>query len=280
MKVFLTQLRGHSHDFRINFERVSRLLDGVRSGFSPGDVLVLPELVGGESGRSEYEAFTTELACRLGCYVVAGSHHEKRKGKRINCGVVADPGGKIISRYEKFRPYGIESKFGIAPGSITGRFEVGGCRVLVLICADFWYSEFFLSRLKPRPDLILVPTFSISLRASPRAARSLWRSMAVSRAYEFGVYVGISDWAYPCDYHGLKSSSVAGLADPRPQNHGGFFSKVGRRSILAHTLDLNRLRELREHRATHAFLSDETLTGKFVVGNRRQRPIHRTLPPN
>jgi hypothetical protein len=86
--------------------------------------------------------------------------------------------------------------------------------VLVLICADFWYSEIFLSRLSPRPDVILVPTFSASSRTTPRAARSLWKSMAVSRSYEFGVYVGISDWRHPAEYHGLKSSSVAGLADP------------------------------------------------------------------
>ncbi len=274
MKVFLTQLHAHSDDFRRNFERIRHLAENSPYGFSSEDVLVLPELVGGESERPEYERATSSLARHLGCYVVGGSHHEERHGGRVNSGSVAAPSGEIISRYEKLRPYGVESKLGVVPGKLTGQFNIGDCRVLVLICADFWYSEVFLSRLMPRPDLILVPTFSISSRASPLAARSLWRSMAVSRAYEFGAYVGISDWAYPSEYHGLKSSSVAGLADPRPHSHDGFFSKLGRRKIDGHSVDLRRLRELRQHRSNHAFLSDETLTGNFLnpsAGKSRSR---------
>lgn len=258
MKLFLTQLSAYSHEFTRNFERVRRLVEPSRSKFESNDVLLLPELVGGESDRAQYENFTGDLARGLGCYVVAGSHHEQRH--RVNGGAVADPSGKIISHYEKLRPYGVESKLGIVPGSLTGQFEIDGCRVLVLICADFWYSV-FLSRLKVRPDVILVPTFLISSRATPHAARSLWKSMAVARAYEFGVYVGISDWGYPCEYHGLKSSSVAGLADPRSRTHDGFFSNLGRRRIDRFTVDLERVRELRQHRSNHAFLSDERLTG-------------------
>ena len=271
MKVFLTQLRTHSADFGRNRDQVVRLAERCDERFSARDILLLPELVGGESKRDEYQSFACHLARGLGCFVVAGTHHDKNNGRKINCGVVADPAGAIVSRYDKLRPYGIESKLGISPGSEVGTFSVGDCRVLVLVCADFWYSNVFLQRLEPRPDLILVPTFSISLRATPHAARSLWRSMAISRAYEFGVYVGISDWAHPCDYHGLKSSSVAGFADPRPHNHDEFFLRLGRRSIAAHTLDLARLRELREHRATHAFLSDENMTGNYS-GTNWQRP--------
>ncbi len=267
MKVFLTQLRAHSHDFRKNFDAVIRIVESSQSRFSSEDVLLLPELVGGESAREQYESFTSDLARGLGCYVVAGSHHDGKRERRINRGAVADPTGAIVSRYDKLRPYGIESQLGIGPGSATGNFDIAGCRVLVLVCADFWYSGVFLSLLNPRPDLILVPTFSISLRDSPRAARPLWRSMAVSRAYEFGVYVGISDWAYPSEYHGLKSSSVAGLADPRPREHDGFFSRLGRRSVAGYPVDLDRLREFREHRESRAFLSDEALTGNIPIGN-------------
>jgi hypothetical protein len=86
--------------------------------------------------------------------------------------------------------------------------------------------------------------------------------MAVARAYEFSVYVGISDWAFPCEYHGLRSSSVAGLADPRPRDGNGFFTRIGQRALTAHEIDLPRLRELRRHRNEHAFLSDE-LIGKI-----------------
>ncbi len=193
MKVLLTQLSDYAPDPQRNFDQVRHLIRKARSKFTSGDILVLPELAGGESNRGDYERFVSDLAIDTGCYVVGGSHHERRGRGRVNCGSAASPAGKIISRYEKLRPYGIESKLGIVPGKLTGQFDVNGCRVLVLICADFWYSEVFLSRLQPRPALILVPTFSISSRAAPVAARSLWRSMAVSRAYEFGAYVGISD---------------------------------------------------------------------------------------
>ena len=257
MKLFLTQPGSYSHNVRNNFARVKRLLVPLRSNLKSNDVLLLPELIGGESNRDEYNGLATNLARDFECYVVAGSHHEHRDRAHFNCGAVANPNGKIICRYEKLRPYGIESQLGIIPGSLTGQFEVDGCRLLILICADFWYSEVFLSRLEPRPDVILVPTFSISSRATPRAAKSLWKSMAISRAYEFGVYVGISDWAYPSDYYGLKSSSVAGLADPRPHSHNGFFLSLGQRRIEHYPINVERVRELRQYRLTHAFLSDK-----------------------
>lgn len=268
MRVFLTQLRTHSDNFAANFHRVCQLVERSRFSFSSDDILLLPELVGGEASRDDYDEFTSNLARNLGCYVVGGSHHDKERGRRVNRGAVAEPNGTIVSRYDKFRPYGIESKLGVVSGNAVGRFDMGACHVLVMVCADFWYSDVFLSRLRPRPDLILVPTFSISLRSSPHAARSLWRSMAISRAYEFGVYVGVSDWAYPCQYHGLRSSSVAGLADLRPRNQNGFFSNMGRQSIAGYAIDVARLRELREHRTAHAFLSDETFTGNYATGNR------------
>jgi hypothetical protein len=89
--------------------------------------------------------------------------------------------------------------------------------------------------------------------------------MAVSRSYEFGVYVGISDWRHPSEYHGLKSSSVVGLADPRPHANNGFFLSIGRRGIYRYTLDIDRLRELRQHRLHQGFLSDDRLTGNLSL---------------
>jgi hypothetical protein len=165
---------------------------------------------------------TRELARAIGCHVVGGTNHHRRGGKTVNSGVAADALGTIVAGYDKLRPYGIETRLGVVPGAVVGQFEIRGCRILVLVCADFWYSDVFVRQIRPRPDLILVPTFSISRRSSPRVARSLWRSRAIARAYEFSVYVGISDSAYPCEHHGLRSSSAAGLADPRSGNSNGF----------------------------------------------------------
>ena len=280
MKVFLTQLRPYGHDFGKNLDLIKRQIDKARLEFSSEDILLLPELFGCDSDKTLYENSVSELARNLPLHLVSGSHHEERGSGRVNCGFVVDPTGEILSRYEKLRPYGIESKLGVVPGKLAGQFDIDGCRVLVLICADFWYSEVFLSQLNPRPDLILVPTFSISSRAAPLAARSLWRSMAVSRAYEFSAYVGISDWAYPCQYHALKSSSVAGLADPRPRHHDGFFSELGRSPIQGFAIDIPRIRALRQHRSNHAFLSDETLTGNFSNASKPDATRKKRRPGN
>lgn len=271
MNVLLTQLRVRSRDGGENFRRVAKLIERSRVGLSNEDILVLPELIGGESGQKDYERLISDLARAINCHVVGGTSHHTRRGKTVNSGVVADSQGAIIAAYDKLRPYSIEARLGVGSGTAVGQFEIPGCRVLVLVCADFWYSDVLVRRIRPRPDLILVPTFSISRRSSPRVARSLWRSMAVARAYEFSVYVGISDWAFPCEYHGLKSSSVAGLADPRPRSGNGFFTRIGERSLVAYEIDLPRLRELRRYRNEHTFLSDETLIGDPPLSQRLVR---------
>lgn len=268
MKVFLSQPGHFSRSAAANFEQIRQLASIARLQTSRNDVFVLPELIGADSTDSEYRRLISGLARDLGSWVVGGSHHRAVRGGLINSGLVADSRGNIAARYEKLWPYGIESELGVQSGRRVGRFEVAGCRFLVLLCADFWYSAVLLGRLSPRPDVILVPTFSISRRSSPQAARSLWSSMAVARAYEFSAYVGISDWAYPSEYHGLKSSSVAGLADPRPRNRREFFSRQDGLAISLHQIDIERLRELREHRIRHAFLHEEALTGNFFQPRR------------
>lgn len=259
MKLFLTQLRARSNDARENFRAVAKLIGRSRHHLSREDMLVLPELIGGDSDRKDYEQLTIDLAQRIGCHVVGGTHHHTNRGATINSGIVADSRRTIIAAYDKLRPYGIEGALGVVPGTAVGQFEILGCRVLILVCADFWYSDVFIRQIRPRPDLIIVPTFSISRRSSPRVARSLWRSMAIARASEFSVYVGISDWAYPCEYHGSKSCSVAGLANPRPTDGKGFFDRMGDRALVKYEIDLPRLRELRRHRNEQTFLSDEML---------------------
>jgi hypothetical protein len=67
--------------------------------------------------------------------------------------------------------------------------------------------------------------------------------------------------AHPCEYHGSKSSSAAGFADPRPFNGSGFFSGIGGKLLSVYEIALVRLRDLRRFRKQHAFLSDESLIG-------------------
>src|SRR5262249_6409354 len=157
----------------------------------------------------------------------------------------------IIAHYEKHRPYGSELAHGIVGGHTWGQFSLHGRHCVVLICFDLWFSASFhqLGRL---PDVVLTPSFSVSQKASPRPAQTLWKHMTVARAYEFATYVGVSDWAYPCAYDGLRSCGVAGLADPHPDGTG-FFTPVGDAVFRSYQLHFDRLDQLRENRRTRGF---------------------------
>jgi hypothetical protein len=127
-------------------------------------------------------------------------------------------------------------------------------RVLVSLCADFWYSELFDR--SSLPDLVLVPAFSLTQWPSARSAKLLWRHMAVSRAYEFLTFVGISDWGPASQYRGQRSSAVAGFATPCPKRRETFFLALAPKRIAAFNLDFDRLRAFREDRIRRGFPVD------------------------
>ncbi len=159
-----------------------------------------------------------------------------------------------MTRYEKLNPYGVEGRMGVEKGSCPGVFEVGGRRVVVMLCADLWHTRSFAEI--GRPDLVLVPSFSVTQWPSPRPARMLWRHMAVSRAYEFASFVGISDWGAASAYEGHHSSAAAGWASPCPDSSESFFQPLSRRRISAHVLDFARLDDFRADRLRRNFLAD------------------------
>lgn len=136
----------------MNFRAVATLIERSRLAVSDEDVLVLPELIGGASEHKDYEQLTIDLACRIGCHVIGGTNHRKWRGNTVNSGVAVDPQGRIVAAHDKLRPYGIESRLGLCPGIEFGQFEIRGCRVLVVVCADFWYSNFL--RIESAPDPI------------------------------------------------------------------------------------------------------------------------------
>jgi hypothetical protein len=129
---------------------------------------------------------------------------------------------------------------------------VGGRRALVVVCADFWFSD-VLQRVEALPDIILVPACSVTRKPSPRFARALWRYMAVARAYEFGAFVGISDWALGSALP-RAPGAVAGFADPTSTEPRELFTPVGRGGLAAHALDFDALERFRADRADRGFL--------------------------
>ena len=250
MKLVLVQPRLLYDREADNAGLVRRVLEPLAERLSPEDIVLLPEHFDLRPSRADYEASVRALAKELGCHVVGGSHHEERDGYRVNAGIACDGEGKQIGRYEKLRPYADERKR-VNPGSLLGEFQIAGKRVLVLVCADFWFSDLF-HRTTALPDLVLVPAHSVTRKPSPDYSRGLWRHLAVSRAYEFGVYVGISDWAYAPAPVGLPASGVGGFADPTTVDPTALYQSMDG-AVQTYPLDFEALDAFRRDRNARGF---------------------------
>jgi predicted amidohydrolase len=250
MKLILVQAQ-LQHDGSTNLDHIRAGLDVARIDFARGDVLLLPERFDARVEAAPYERDVTALARSLGCHVVGGSHHERRTGGSVNAGVVVDPSGGIIGRYEKLRPYASERQF-VEPGTGLGEFTIDGTHVLVLICADFWFVDLVL-RATRAPDIVLVPALSVTRKSSPDYSRALWRHLAISRAYEFGAYVGVSDWAYPSELPIHFSAGAGGFADPTALDPEKFFAPIGEAGVAVHELDFANLDAFRKDRVARGF---------------------------
>lgn len=219
---------------------------------SPDDLVLLPEHVRGFGPRAPYLADVRAVAAELGCHVVGGSFHEDREGGAVNAGVVVAPNGDIVGEYEKLRPYARE-RTRVEAGDVLGEITVGGRRILVLICADFWFVDLFFAA-EHLPDVVLVPAFSVTRKPTPDYSRALWRHLAVARAYELGLYVGISDWAAPAEAGtGFPTSGVSGFANPTTEDPARFFTPVQDESFAVFELDWDALDAFRKDRMDRGF---------------------------
>jgi predicted amidohydrolase len=250
MKLVLLQPQ-LSHADEENLERVRSALSSAPVEFAHDDIVLLPERFEPMGMRAGYEREMSELARSLGCHVVGGSHHEERASGAVNSGLVMDPEGRVIGRYDKQRPYANERSW-VGPGSELGEIEIAGRHVLVLICADFWFSDLF-ARAERLPDVVLVPALSVTRKSTPDYSRALWRHLAVARAYEFGAYVGVSDWGYPSRLPELSASGVGGFADPTLVEPSRLFAPIGDRVVAVHELDFDRLAAFRQDRVERGF---------------------------
>lgn len=234
-----------------NGERMRVLLAPERGRLGAGDLVLLPEHWSRDTDGATYQRSVVELARELGCHVVGGSHHELQGDRTVHRGVAVAPDGTVLGRYEKLRPYAYERRL-VTPGELLGELEIAGRPMLVLICADFWFSDLVLAT-RRAPDVILVPALSVSRKPTPDYSRALWRHLAVSRAYELGAWVAISDWAHASQLPALSSSGVAGFADPTSEDAGALFRAAPDVGLLAQDIDFDRLEAFRVDRRGRGF---------------------------
>jgi predicted amidohydrolase len=234
-----------------NVGRIRAALESASSAFEPDDIVLLPENFDRRASWEVYERDMSALACSLRCHVIGGSHHRPTAAGPVNSGLAFDTAGAVIGRYDKLRPYASERAF-VRPGSVLGELFIAGRCVIVLVCSDFWFAD-VVQQATRLPDVILVAALSVSRKPGPDYSRTLWRHLAVSRAYEFGAYVGISDWAYPSELPAQFASGVGGFADPTATTTEGLFTAIGKRSSAVHPLDFRALDEFRRDRISRGF---------------------------
>jgi hypothetical protein len=250
MRLILTQPK-LTYDFHgDNVGIVDRMMIPYEGRFDADDIVVLPEHFDLRESRAQYERTIADLSRHLGCHVVGGSHHEQRDGRRVNSGIVTNPSGEVIASYEKLRPYASERGY-VQQGESFGEVRIGGHPVLILICADFWFSDVFY-RARELPDLVLVPALSVTRKPTPLYSRTLWAHLAVARAYEFGAYVGVSDWAHVEESKLPPPSGVGGFADPTTAEPLALYQPI-QGQVHVYDLDWQALTAFREDRMSRGF---------------------------
>ncbi len=251
MKLVLVQPRPSPRTLADPFGAVQAQIDRSRPSLGRSDVVLLPEGVHLDGAPGRYEDRLARLAQALGCHVVGGSRLERVCDGAVNSGLVCGPAGETIARYEKRNPYAGE-RSRVRPGSGPCVVRIADRVVLVTVCADFWFFHLVRSG-RRSPDLILVAACSVSRKPTPSYARALWRHLAVSRAYEIGAYVGISDWHPGRGRSEFSASGVAGLADPTAHDPRCLFRPLGEAGIACFQIDFGALDAFRKDRATRGF---------------------------
>ncbi|MGB5074303.1 MAG: carbon-nitrogen hydrolase family protein, partial [Bacteroidota bacterium] len=251
MRLILAQPQLKAFDNAHSLDVIRRLLDGVRGGLRRDDILLLPEHAFFVQTQEEYLAIMRPLATEYGCHIVGGSFHEIGEGVKRNTGAVLTPDGEVQGWYDKLRPYSDE-RSRVDPGSRLGEFRIGELNVLVLICADFWFSDLFLQA-HTLPDLVLVPALSVTRKSTPDYSRELWRHLAIGRAYEFGVFAGISDWGFPSELPKHITSGVGGFADTTGVDPAAFYHPTGDAAIQIVEPDFEALAHFRRDREDRGF---------------------------
>ncbi|MGW7477937.1 carbon-nitrogen hydrolase family protein [Nonomuraea muscovyensis] len=256
VRILLVRPSHWSPDGHANFDAVEAACAARPPRTGRDDVVLLPELVGGRLSRPDYLARLRALAAGTGSTVVGGSHYDETGAATVNRGAVVDPAGTLLAEYGKRHPYGVEHRAGVRPGSAGDGFEVGGRRLHVLICADLWYSADLVRRRAAPIDVLLVPAFSVTQWPAPDPARLLWRHMSVARAYEFMMYVAVSDWHHEAAYDGQRCAGVTGVADPCPSVPGDYFTAGPQAPLWVRDLDFDRLDAFRADRTRRGFTHD------------------------
>jgi len=192
MQLVGVQLEIVWEDREANFAKVRALLE--RNPPKPGALVALPEMFGSgfsmnvsaiaEDASRPTERFLCELSQRYGICLVGGLATIGPDGRGRNEAVVADPAGRVMSRYHKIHPF-VPGKEGqhYSGGESIVTFSCAEFTVAPFVCYDLRFPEIFRAGMQRGAQVIVV----IANWPSPRAEH--WATLLRARAIENQAYV-------------------------------------------------------------------------------------------
>ena len=192
LKILGIQLDSVWEQPRANFEKVERLL--IAQTPPPGALVVLPEMfatgfsldlaktLGSES--METEAFLSELARRHRVNVIGGIVSRAPDGRGRNESVAFSPGGDLLARYLKQRPFSGAGEDAVhEAGGAPVVFTLGPWKIALLVCYDLRFPELFRAAAGRGADLFVV------IAAWPVKRVDHWITLLRARAIENQAFV-------------------------------------------------------------------------------------------
>lgn len=190
MRVHLCQFDLAWQDRAANHARVRDLLQAHPP--AAGDLVVLPEMfpvgysmdVAAIADRDgDTERFIGELAQTHRVTIVAGNVTQPDDLGR-NQAFVADPEGRIVTRYDKLHPFRYANEQAhFAAGTGIAMFDWQGMRAAPFICYDLRFPEVFRLAAKAGAELLIV------IANWPTVRVAHWVALLTARAIENQAYV-------------------------------------------------------------------------------------------
>ncbi len=214
--VALCQMDSQS-DREANLQTAERLLK--RAAGEGAALIAFPELFNridaGEAPPEEVPSgvsirFMAELARRHGVWVLCGSLHEAREGRRYNTSVLLNPTGEVAARYSKLHMFDVTLPDGsvalesalVQPGEGITVADTPLGRLGMSICYDLRFPELYRLMALQGAEVLLVPA-----EFNRYTGQRHWEVLLRARAIENACYVlapgqiGIkqtADGPYPC----------------------------------------------------------------------------------
>jgi formamidase len=248
LSVAAIQTKSVPYDVEATWQRFARQAECAKNLGPEVDVIVAPELLLSAPGDflqpdptadtrsaapipSELTARITELAQRLGVWLVPGSLLEEDNGSTYNTAIAVSPQGEIVARYRKlfpWRPFETTT-----PGDSFVTFDIPGKgRVGLAICFDGSFPEVSRQLAWFGAEVIIQPTLTTT--------RDREMEVVMSRANAFVNQV------FVVNVNGADPSGVGESVIVDPE--GTIMQQArGGEEILYGVLDLDRVSQARRY---------------------------------